>query len=528
MTKEQIKEKLEQWRDEGKLIAYSEFGETKGLYYRILKATDEGTIVKASISKFLLHPDIAEEFEALVDNGQISLPYVYQKRNNIGFYGEWDRVKNGVILKYRQGRTTVILTDSDNTQQVYNDISCEPKMQVVNNIAHNDTIDEILEDTELELNDLPKTILTISFSAKEEAELQFENIALYMERNEIDYSNCNLIGQFLPSRKNLNHHLIHNVVPTIKQDSVLYVSELSCLGDKLSDIIAIIESCTVRNITIVLCKDDTVIDVNSPIGKAILSTLGLAEKFKSDITRKSTKSSLDTIKAKLARGEVHISKTGNVVTHLGNTGTPDRACTEAAARKRTEDREEWYKASPLVEQVRLMMAEGVHYMDIVAKCGELYDKSPEVYCTRGGGRLTRSLFYRVKNWIETGSMDGKQNKVFDTTKEVEASDIEQLKEIEIHADETYSILSEIDEEDLDIDITPQYNDNSIKEIMQMLLSKESWQRSEVEELCRERGQMLGYVLEEINNYSYSVVYDAVVEDEDDIINVSIEYKDKLC
>lgn len=41
--------------------------------------------------------------------------------------------------------------------------------------------------------------------------------------------------------------------------------------------------------------------------------------------------------------------------------------------------------------------------------------------------------------------------------------------------------------------------------------------------------MLGSILEEINDYSYSVVDDAVLEDEGDVVNVINDYKkDLLC
>ena len=43
-------------------------------------------------------------------------------------------------------------------------------------------------------------------------------------------------------------------------------------------------------------------------------------------------------------------------------------------------------------------------------------------------------------------------------------------------------------------------------------------------ICKEKGLMLGSILEEINDYSYSVVDDAVLEDEGGTINVIMDYK----
>lgn len=48
-------------------------------------------------------------------------------------------------------------------------------------------------------------------------------------------------------------------------------------------------------------------------------------------------------------------------------------------------------------------------------------------------------------------------------------------------------------------------------------------------ICKKKGLMLGSILEEINDYSYSVVGDAVLEDEGDIVNVIVDFKqDLLC
>ena len=39
--------------------------------------------------------------------------------------------------------------------------------------------------------------------------------------------------------------------------------------------------------------------------------------------------------------------------------------------------------------------------------------------------------------------------------------------------------------------------------------------------------MIGFVLEQINDYSYSKIEDAVIEDDGDTIYVMTEFKDKL-
>ena len=71
------------------------------------------------------------------------------------------------------------------------------------------------------------------------------------------------------------------------------------------------------------------------------------------------------------------------------------------------------------------------------------------------------------------------------------------------------------------------NKDIIKEILSLLFTKEQWNKEELETICKNKGLMLGSILEEINDYSYSIVDDVVLEDEGDSISVIMDYKDDL-
>ena len=68
--------------------------------------------------------------------------------------------------------------------------------------------------------------------------------------------------------------------------------------------------------------------------------------------------------------------------------------------------------------------------------------------------------------------------------------------------------------------------NDIIEILKKLLEKDTWGKADIQELCGP-GIMIGNLLEQINDYSYSKIEDTVVEEEDDIIYVTTEYKEHL-
>lgn len=112
-----------------------------------------------------------------------------------------------------------------------------------------------------------------------------------------------------------------------------------------------------------------------------------------------------------------------------------------------------------------------------------------------------------------------------------------LKEITINSDkyiaykqeteESQNLLSNIFNE-VEENIV-EYNNTSdvVLEVLEILFAKEIWSKEEVENICKSKGLITGAILEEINDYSYSMVDDAVVEDNGDTIYVMLNYKEEL-
>ena len=66
----------------------------------------------------------------------------------------------------------------------------------------------------------------------------------------------------------------------------------------------------------------------------------------------------------------------------------------------------------------------------------------------------------------------------------------------------------------------------IIDLLGKLLTKKHWTRAELEELVGP-DVMIGNLLEQINDYAYSIVNDIVVEDDGDSVYVTTEYKEQL-
>lgn len=117
--------------------------------------------------------------------------------------------------------------------------------------------------------------------------------------------------------------------------------------------------------------------------------------------------------------------------------------------------------------------------------------------------------------------DAKRNEAMATI------DLNKLGKIKQDTQVAQSFLSDIFIEDEEPVVTEKSNDFEYADILAEILSKDSWNRTELSNLSKKRGLILGSLLEKINDYSYSKVDDAIIEDNGDMLYVNVEYKKEL-
>ena len=106
-------------------------------------------------------------------------------------------------------------------------------------------------------------------------------------------------------------------------------------------------------------------------------------------------------------------------------------------------------------------------------------------------------------------------------------DQRKLGELKQQTEIAQSLLSDIfidDNEEL-TSSSPVQN-TLMLDTLHKLLEKDTWQRDEVADILGP-GVMIGNLLEQINDYAYSIVDDIVVEEDGNTIYVTIEYKEDL-
>jgi hypothetical protein len=106
-------------------------------------------------------------------------------------------------------------------------------------------------------------------------------------------------------------------------------------------------------------------------------------------------------------------------------------------------------------------------------------------------------------------------------------DQRKLGELKQQTEIAQSLLSDIfvDENEEQTTSCPTKS-NMVLDTLHKLLEKDSWQRDEVADMLG-AGVMIGNLLEQINDYAYSIVDDIVVEEDGETIYVTTEYKEQL-
>lgn len=91
---------------------------------------------------------------------------------------------------------------------------------------------------------------------------------------------------------------LNELLKQCDKGSTIYISELSRLGRNMSDLFQIVTECCERGITLIQCKDNTIIENTSIGGKALLFALSLAAEIELNNIRQRTKAGLDARRSK--------------------------------------------------------------------------------------------------------------------------------------------------------------------------------------------------------------------------------------
>lgn len=213
---------------------------------------------------------------------------------------------------------------------------------------------------------------------------------------------------------NNNSRKLVSLIKECRSGDYVYVSELSRLGRTMTDVFNLVNEFCQKGkkeaeevykrtnvmpkygAIVIQCKDKTQIESESIGGKAVLFALSLAAELELSNIRQRTQSALNAIKANIKENGTHVSKAGNVITHLGrDKGCDLSAATRASVKSKQERAAEWRRTNIGYNVVRRWVYEGRTNEDIIKEFNHMHKLQPEVYCTPKGCEMTEGT---LKAW----------------------------------------------------------------------------------------------------------------------------------
>lgn len=195
---------------------------------------------------------------------------------------------------------------------------------------------------------------------------------------------------------------LSDLLNTCKSGDVILVSELSRLGRNMSDLFVIVTEACEKGVTITQCKDGSTIENNSIGGKALLFALSLAAEIEVANIRQRTQMGLDYIKDKINRGEEHISRKGNIVTHLGREkGCDNSKANAASVISKQAKAHEWRMNNIGFNAVVRWLREGKSDEFIIDEFNAFHKANPKDFSTPKGNELTAPTLKAWKRQIKS-------------------------------------------------------------------------------------------------------------------------------
>lgn len=188
---------------------------------------------------------------------------------------------------------------------------------------------------------------------------------------------------------------LYKLVGKMKPGDVLITTEISRLGRAMSDISKLLnDELKPKKVRLIIIKMGIDIDCSNMKAQDdfLFSALAFSAQLEKEMIVQRTQSALDARKIWLERDGGFISKTGRFCDHLGRRkGDKNPNAIAAMNSKQMELAAAWKAESALYIWVENQLLKGRRRNDILKEAGELYEKDPVLWGTRGGCKLSKGV-----------------------------------------------------------------------------------------------------------------------------------------
>ena len=230
-----------------------------------------------------------------------------------------------------------------------------------------------------------------------------------------EQSQCDIIDKYCKSRSitiddtirdeaitgkegSLSRRDLLKLLQRLQEGDTLVVSELSRItrGGPVELNRMIGDYFRPSKIRLILCNYSMEFDCANltPMNELILNCFAVFAKMERDSIVERTKAGLNARKALIEREGGFMSKRGRWCTKLG--GNNDTSAARAVSCKmRTDARLDWIFNSVVGKYVQQRWQQGWSFTEIWNDLQRLYEISPDVYCSRTGGRVSRGTLSKM-------------------------------------------------------------------------------------------------------------------------------------
>lgn len=359
------------------------------------------------------------------------------------------------------------------------------------------------------------------------------------------------------------------ILPKIKKGDLLIVSELSCLGRSAAELDILFNKIfKEKPIHIVCIPINLDIDFTnlSTIDELTLDKIAFAAKLQSHLAREVTASALS---AKIKIGKKMGAASEKYKQTYNNKSNKEKR--EIGLKRGKAKNQHFLESKNVVTFIEILRivfkdacigepnswdwkqinTKGENKIKLLTLMKESNGRNPTLFSTWDFSFELSSKYYQmklasyianlrrsIKNYYDIilkynendKSKPQENNDEYLNHTPINKLDISRLKKIEEDTQESQSLLSDIfdetntDENNCSIE---EGSFSNVKGIMKTLLSKEEWDFTEVNSLCKQKGITIGFALEQINEYSFSKVEDSVIYQDGNKFHVITDYKQYL-
>ncbi len=232
---------------------------------------------------------------------------------------------------------------------------------------------------------------------KQDFTQQMECIRSYFARKGIDPTSIDsIVQEKVSGTVDASERKLSDLLDICKSGDTIFTSELSRLSRTTAELIKLVDTCCEQGIRLIQCKDDSIIETETESGLINTNISSVVSQLEVRRGRQRTKSSLDAIKLEIKRTGKHISKAGNIITHLGREkGCDNTKANIASAISRKLKAKEWRDNSVGFQTVKRWVLEGRSNKFILSEFNALHKSNPKVFSTRTGLPLGLST---LKQW----------------------------------------------------------------------------------------------------------------------------------